>query len=115
MSQFSYQATNADGKQVKGTIEGVNRDEVIQQLVAQNLKPREVILLTEGKASRKFFKKKVKTEQLVLFIRQLSTMVSAGVPLMRALTTLESQAENPALKEAIREIAKERGMARRDV
>lgn len=107
MSEFSYQASNSEGKQVKGTIEGVNRDEVIQQLVAQNLKPREVVLLTSGKTTRKLFKKKVKTDELMLFTRQLSTMVAAGVPLLRALTTLESQAENPTLKEAIQEIVKD--------
>lgn len=107
MSEFSYQATNADGKQVKGTIEGVNRDAVIAQLVEQNLKPREVVLLTEGKTPRKLFKKKVKTDELMLFTRQLSTMVAAGVPLLRALTTLESQAANPTLREAIQEIVKD--------
>jgi type IV pilus assembly protein PilC len=107
MSEFSYQATNADGKQVKGAIEGVNRDAVIAQLVEQNLKPREVVLLTEGKTSRRLFKKKVKTDELMLFTRQLSTMVAAGVPLLRALTTLESQAANQTLREAIQEIVKD--------
>lgn len=107
MPVFSYQATNAEGKQTKGTIEGLNRDAVIQELVNENLKPREVLLVTGGKGVNKFFKKKVKTEQLVLFTRQLSTMVSAGVPLLRALTTLETQAENPTLKQAVREIIKD--------
>lgn len=107
MSTFSYQATNAEGKQVKGTVEGINRDEAIEELVHQNLKPREVTLITEGKKTSNFFKKKVKTDQLVLFTRQLSTMVSAGVPLLRALTTLETQAENPTLKEAVQEIVKD--------
>lgn len=107
MSVFSYQATNEDGKQVKGTFEGVNRDTVIQELMHQGLKPREVTLITSGEKIKKLFKKKVKTDQLVLFTRQLSTMVSAGVPLLRALTTLESQAENPTLKETIQEIVKD--------
>lgn len=107
MPAFSYQATNSEGKQVKGTIEGVNRDAVIESLMGQNLKPREVTLVTEGKNAKKFFKKKVKIDQLVLFTRQLSTMVSAGVPLLRALTTLEAQAENPTLKTAIQEISKD--------
>lgn len=107
MPVFSYQATNSEGKQVKGTIEGVNRDAVIESLVSQDLKPREVTLSTEGKGVGGLLKKKVKTEQLVLFTRQLSTMVSAGVPLMRALTTLEAQAENPTLKAAIQQISKD--------
>jgi len=107
MPEFSYQASNTEGKQVKGTIEGLNRDEVIRQLVSQDLKPREVTLITEGKQVRTFFKKKVKTNDLVLFTRQMSTMVSAGVPLLRSLATLEAQAENPTLKSAIVEIVKD--------
>ncbi len=107
MPEFTYLAINSEGKQVKGTMEGLTRDDVIRELMGQNLKPREVALATEGKAVRGLFKQKVKTDQLVLFTRQLSTMVSAGVPLMRSLTTLESQAENPTMKQAIREIVKD--------
>lgn len=107
MPAFSYQATNAEGKQTKGTIEGLNRDAVIEQLMNQDLKPREVTLVTEGKGGKKFFSRKVKTDDLVLFTRQLSTMVSAGVPLLRALTTLEAQAENPTLKNIIVELIKD--------
>lgn len=107
MPAFSYKALNSEGKQVQGTADGVNRDAVIENLLNQDLKPREVILITEGTGVNKFFKTKVKIDQLVLFTRQLSTMVSAGVPLMRALITLEAQAENPTLKLAIQEISKD--------
>ncbi len=107
MPTFSYQATNNAGKQVKGSIDGVNRDAVVESLTSQGLKPNQVILATDGNKSKKLFKKKVKLQDLVLFTRQLSTMVSAGVPLLRALTTLEAQAENPALKETIVGIVKD--------
>lgn len=107
MPSFSYQASNSEGKLLKGTIDGLNRDAVIKALVQQNLKPREVTLITQGANVRKLFKKKVKTDELVLFTRQLSTMISAGVPLLRALNTLETQAENPTLKEIIVELIKD--------
>jgi len=107
MPTFSYQATNNAGKQVKGSIDGVNRDAVVESLTSQGLKPNQVTLATESNKSKSLFKKKVKLQDLVLFTRQLSTMVSAGVPLLRALTTLEAQAENPALKETIVGIVKD--------
>lgn len=107
MPTFSYQATNNEGKLAKGTMEGVNRDAIIESLTTQGLKPNQVTLVTEGNKTKGLFKKKVKLQDLVLFTRQLSTMVSAGVPLLRALTTLETQAENPALKQVIVDIVKD--------
>jgi type IV pilus assembly protein PilC len=108
MPTFSYQATNSSGEQVKGTVEGVNRDTAIEDLMHQNLKPREVVLVaTEVEKKKGLSREKVKTNDLVLFTRQMSTMVSAGVPLLRALTTLQEQAENPVLKAAIVDIVAE--------
>lgn len=107
MPTFSYQATNSEGKQVKGTADGVNRDAIVESLTTQGLKPAQVTLVTEVKKTGGLFAKKVKLQDLVLFTRQLSTMVSAGVPLLRALTTLQTQAENPALKEIIGDIVKD--------
>lgn len=107
MPVFSYQAANSEGQQVKGVISELNRDAAIEALVKQGLKPSQVAIATSGKAIGGLFKKKVKTQDLVLFTRQLSTMVSAGVPLLRALTTLQSQAENQALKAIIAEVVKD--------
>lgn len=107
MPTFSYQATNAQDQQVKGTIEGVNREAAIESLTAQGLRPNQINLDTGVSKSGGLFKKKVKLQDLVLFTRQLSTMVSAGVPLMRALTTLQMQAENPVLKSIILDIVKD--------
>src|SRR5690606_26024042 len=51
--------------------------------------------------------KKVKTKDLVIFTRQLSTMINAGVPLVRSLNTLAEQTESAALNEVIGKIAKD--------
>ena len=107
MPVFVYQATNSEGKQVKGSVDSINRDEAVASLTKDGLKPSQVTLDTGSKKSRGFFKKKVKLQDLVLFTRQLSTMVAAGVPLMRALGTLQAQAENPVLKDIIVSIVKD--------
>ena len=108
MPSFNYRATNQTGKTVAGTMSGITRDEVIDALVTQGMRPFQVTLVTGGnKVMTGLLKKKVKLNDLVLFTRQLSTMVSAGVPLLRALTTLQMQTENPTLKNIIAELVKD--------
>lgn len=107
MPTFNYRATNQAGKTVAGTMQGMTRDEVIEALVVQGMKPFQVTLVTSGRRLMSIFQRKVKIGDLVLFTRQLSTMVSAGVPLLRALTTLQNQAENETLKSVITEIVKD--------
>lgn len=108
MPAFNYRATNTANKTVSGTMSGLTRDEVIDALVHQGLRPFEVKIVTGGnKIFGSFLKPKVKLNDLVLFTRQLSTMVSAGVPLLRALTTLQTQTENATLKDIVGELVKD--------
>ncbi|OGS63639.1 MAG: pilus assembly protein PilC [Elusimicrobia bacterium RIFOXYB2_FULL_62_6] len=56
----------------------------------------------EQKAKKKkFFKDKVQSKDVVIFSRQLSTLVSAGVPIVQGLNILGEQAENPAFKTVV--------------
>ncbi|PLS80604.1 secretion system protein [Candidatus Saccharibacteria bacterium] len=108
MASFQYSAQNSKNAIINGMIQAASRDAALATLKNQGLKP---LSLNESKISKGFgFKKgggKVKTKDLVIFTRQLSTMVSAGVPLLRALTTLGQQAENPALKKALEDVSKD--------
>src|SRR5690606_37973031 len=59
-------------------------------------------LLSKGSKSGKgLLPKKVKMTDLVLFTRELSAMVGAGVPLLRSLISLEANTESPALKKTL--------------
>ncbi len=109
MSLFEYQAINKNGQMTKGTIEGTDRTSIIAALTKQGMRPLSVKLQTNGKKSKGIgiLKPKVKSNDIVLFTRQLSTMVSAGVPLLRALNTLETQAENPAMKLVLADLIKD--------
>lgn len=103
MATFEYKAITNAGKTISGTIEGNSKDSATEALSAQGIKVIQ-IELSKGKAKHLG---KVKLVDLVLFTRQLSTMVSAGVPLMRSLTTLQTQAENPTMKFVIADLVKE--------
>ncbi len=107
MATFSYQVVDQDGKAKKGTLDAVNRNEVVEVLTRQGLRPLQIKLTSANGRKNGLFKKKVKLVDIVLFTRQLSTMVSAGVPLLRALNTLQAQAENKTMQEVIGVIVKD--------
>lgn len=103
MATFTYTATsNKNGKVTTGEVEASSRDEAVKVLLKQEMTPVTV------KAASKGFNfasltggSKVKTDELVIFTRQLSTMINAGVPLIRALNSLEEHASTPAFKTII--------------
>lgn len=106
--KYSYKALK-DEKEIEGVMEGASKEAVIAALVHQGIHPLSVKDDGGGKGlmSLSFGKPKVKLQDLVIFTRQLSTMISAGVPLTRSLSTLAIDCESPALKEAIGGIVKE--------
>jgi type IV pilus assembly protein PilC len=105
MANFAYTARNAENQVIKGMVSATDRDGATQAILKQGLKP--ILVKLEGHKDSSGSKKllsfggKVKSRDLVIFTRQLSTMVSAGVPLAGALTTLKEQSESKKLKEQL--------------
>jgi type IV pilus assembly protein PilC len=111
MPQFSYIAIDAQRKAINGKTEQLDRASVIAALTKQNLRPVSIkeIKTRPGLSFdfSKFLKPtKVKGDQLVIFTRQLSAMVGAGVPLLRSLTSLEKHAEDQVMKRILGSIIK---------
>jgi len=105
--KFIYKAQTKDGKTISGTFEGPDKQSLVAALTKQNAKPILIRLASESETLKSAKKGKVKLRDLVIFTRQLSTMVSAGVPLPRSLQTLEDQAENKYFKSVIANINKD--------
>lgn len=106
MANFEYTAVTKEGKTVNGSIESSSKDSLVEQLHKQGLRP----LLVKQKSSRgglSLGKPKVKLKDMVMFTRQLSTMISAGVPLTRSLTTLQEQSDNKYFRTVIGGITKD--------
>jgi type IV pilus assembly protein PilC len=105
MTQFAYEAVNHQGNTVTGLIEVNDRASGIEALVKQDLRP--VSLKEKGSSAsfgaffNRFFAPKVKSNALVIFTRQLATMVSAGVPLLRSLNSLREHNEDKVLAKAL--------------
>lgn len=105
--KFVYKARTKDGRTVTGSFEGPDKETLIAALAKQGARPILIRLASNADAKKGAKKGKVKLKELTIFTRQLSTMVSAGVPLTRSLTTLETQAESPYFKSVISSIAKD--------
>ena len=104
MAKFSYQATNAQGKIISGQVEALDRSSAVKVLKEQNLTVS-FVKSAKKDTSITLFKGKVKSDELVVFTRELSAMVGAGVPLLRALSSLQDHADKPALKEVLAAIS----------
>lgn len=111
MAAFSYSAKDKTGKRIKGTVEASSAAVASQQLRKRNLQP-----ISIKKANHGSFlddlplgknKQKIKLKDMVVFTRQLATMINAGVPLIRSLATLQAQTENPNFKNRITQITKD--------
>jgi type IV pilus assembly protein PilC len=106
---FKYKATNKQGAPVIGKVEAADKASLVALLRKQGLHPVVVDLDKGNGINIKLFNKtrKVKLTDLVIFTRQLSTMISAGVPLARSLAALQGDAENPYMREVISGVTKE--------
>jgi type IV pilus assembly protein PilC len=92
MNTFSYQARDASGKIVSGIQDALNEDNAVTSLMSRGL----MVLSLQQKAAASRSRKKtwtVKETDLVLFTRQLSTMIEAGISLVQAMTALYDQCD----------------------
>ena len=102
MMTFSYQARDGSGNIVNGIQEAINEDNAVTSLMSRGLM---VLSLTQkAAATRKKNKSwKVKETDLVLFTRQLATMIEAGISLVQALTALYEQCD-PKRQKNLRQV-----------
>jgi type IV pilus assembly protein PilC len=105
MPVFAYIAVDKKGNPIKGILEQQERSDVIEALRRQNFRPISIKVakkkITNIDVNNLLGGNKVKSDQLVVFTRQLSAMVGAGVPILRALTALSDHISN---KSALRKI-----------
>jgi type IV pilus assembly protein PilC len=101
MPVFQYTARNASGQVKNASIDAPSRDEAVNRLRRQRLT---VVKVEEVRAAAKGAGGKIAMRDVVIFTRQFSTMVNAGLPLVQALDILARQSENPALAAAVRAV-----------
>ena len=109
MAKYKYTALDKNHEKVEGMIDAVNHAQATEMLSKQGVRP---LILKEysakgsggGLAFLSNFKKRVSLKDMVIFTRQMSTMISAGVPIVRSLQTMANQTENKYFREVITDI-----------
>jgi len=100
MTTFTYTARSFSGDLKTATLEASSRDDVIAQLRRQRLS---VVKIDEA-VQKKARGGHIKMRDVVIFTRQFSTMINAGLPLVQALTILAEQSSNKTLSEITRKV-----------
>src|SRR4029077_15839048 len=115
MGVFAYTAKTADGKKVESVIKAADRGAAQAELKKKNLT---VNTLVEQKGGKKGInslfgppRARVGTKDIAVMTRQLSTMISAGIPLLESLEILHEQASDPGVKLALDNIIERAGGA----
>ena len=109
MPIFEYLLVNKKKETVSSTIEAADKLSAINSLKAHG----QLVKIEEKSAKKElsfsFGKKKkgAKTDELVMFTRQLSAMVSAGVPILRSLNSMSKHAESANFRETINAVIKD--------
>lgn len=110
MVNFSYRGRSSGGGLVNGSLEAMSASAVADQLLLQGITPLEIkpAPKQEDGGGLKFnltlFAEKVRHVDVLLFSRQIYTLLKAGVPIMRALAGLQESSSNGAMKRLLQEV-----------
>jgi type IV pilus assembly protein PilC len=100
MPTFTYTARAVNGELKTATIDAPSREEVVAQLRRQRMS----VVKVDEETKKVKTKGSIKMRDIVIFTRQFSTMINAGLPLVQALDILAKQTENKTLSEVTRAV-----------
>jgi type IV pilus assembly protein PilC len=107
MSTYVFKAMDLAGGKARGEVEADSKQAVSDQLKARGLIVLDISDKHSSKEIELSFLKRVKANELAVFSRQLSTMISSGMSILRSLYVLEEQTESKFLKETIVAVRKD--------
>ena len=119
LAYYLYKGRDTRGELVQGVLEAPDSGAVATQLFGSGITPVEIGETSRpadvAKKSLNLFQRKIEPVDLMLFSRQMYSLLKAGVPILRALGGLQESSFNPAFKEALRGRARELGKRARAV
>jgi len=107
MPNFRYKALNKEGKVVESAIIAPDQKIVIQQLQKLNMTPVDITLEKEQKIAKKTTSTKVDIKSILLFTKQLQTLLKAGIPIVTCLNVIKEQAQTENFESMIEAIARD--------
>src|SRR5919112_5665732 len=107
MALYTYRALDKQGEIIEDKLEGSGEMAVAQELRQQGLLVIDVKEQSVGQRDILEPFKRIKLADLVVFSRQLATMINAGLPIVRSLYVLSEQTDNPKLKDVVVAVRKD--------
>ncbi len=112
MPLYQWEGRTAQGKVLKGEMEAANLEAVFARLRSQRIQPNPGNVKEKGKGLSKEisipgFGPTVKAHDVMIFTRQFSTMIDAGLPIVQSLDVLTEQTDNKPLKDIIRGVRRD--------
>jgi type IV pilus assembly protein PilC len=108
MATFLWQGVGSRGETLQGEMEAETREAVISRLRSQRIRPKTNKVRAKGRLDQDLkipgFGEKVKAKDIVIFTRQLATMIDAGLPIVQSLDILSQQSENKTFSKTIKQI-----------
>lgn len=110
MEIYTYQGRNQRGELLTGTIEAPNTDGVIQWMKSSGISPIRIQLKNDPLKNQPSWlrslqgAKKLNLSDLLMFTRQMSTFMRAGVPMIQAVNGLKNNSKNPSMTQLLRSI-----------
>jgi general secretion pathway protein F len=109
MVEYFYKATTLSGQTVEGAMDGKDEEAIIQSLHQLGYIPIRIISHQEKETGLRlptFLRQRVGVKNLLTFTQELSTLISAGLPLDRSLRILGTLTENDTLRETVKDVLK---------
>jgi type IV pilus assembly protein PilC len=107
MSTFVFKAMDLTGSKATGEVDADSKQVVADQLKARGLIVLDISAKHASKEISLDFMKRIKPAELTIMTRQLATMISSGMTILRSLYVLEAQTENKMLADVIAEVRKD--------
>ena len=109
MPFFAYQGRNSRGELVKGVLEGGSSGAIADQLFNTGVTPITITQTGEGPGEQTGWmsslrERRISLVDLMMFCRQLHTLLKAGVPIIRSLAGLRESASNPAFGRVVQDL-----------
>lgn len=112
MPFFAYQAKDKQGNPVNGELEAQDDNAVADTLLRRGLIPLSIKQSNGNKEGEKsaitaFFQPKVSLDELIIFSRQMYSLMKAGIPIIRAIVGLAETTTHPVFRETLLDVAKQ--------
>lgn len=104
MISFQYTAKNHSGGTTKGLVQAETEGAAAKLLLAQGLTPIDISISQQGNKLLSRFTNRIKSKDRIIFTRQLSTLLNAGLPLTQSLHTVAEQTDSKQLAVIVNEV-----------